>query len=128
MLIISHNLNDVFEVADRIAVLYLGRWPEGPVSEFDTQSAVAGHHHRKGRLATTEQIETAYHGFDLDTHHRGPDPDGSDGDRSRQSLRHEETLEAATQRSTATRSASTSRPGSSGSATATAACCRSSAD
>ena len=25
MLIISHNINDVFEVADRIAVLYLGR-------------------------------------------------------------------------------------------------------
>ena len=25
VLVISHNLNDVFEVADRIAVLYLGR-------------------------------------------------------------------------------------------------------
>ena len=25
VLIVSHNMNDVFEVADRIAVLYLGR-------------------------------------------------------------------------------------------------------
>jgi ABC-type sugar transport system ATPase subunit len=41
VLLISHNLNDVFEVADRIAVLYLGRMAaEGPVSEFDSQSAV----------------------------------------------------------------------------------------
>jgi ABC-type sugar transport system ATPase subunit len=31
VLVISHNLNDVFEVADRIAVLYLGRLVvEGP--------------------------------------------------------------------------------------------------
>jgi D-xylose transport system ATP-binding protein len=41
VLLISHNLNDVFEVADRIAVLYLGRMAaEGAVSEFDSQSAV----------------------------------------------------------------------------------------
>ena len=30
-MVVSHNLNDVFEVADRIAVLYLGRMvAEGP--------------------------------------------------------------------------------------------------
>jgi D-xylose transport system ATP-binding protein len=41
VMVISHNLNDVFEVADRIAVLYLGRLAvSGPVSEFDRQSAV----------------------------------------------------------------------------------------
>ena len=41
VIVISHNLNDVFEVADRIAVLYLGRLVvEGPASEFDRQSAV----------------------------------------------------------------------------------------
>jgi ABC-type sugar transport system ATPase subunit len=41
VLVISHNLNDVFAVADRIAVLYLGRLAAtGPVSAFDTQSAV----------------------------------------------------------------------------------------
>jgi ABC-type sugar transport system ATPase subunit len=59
VLLISHNLNDVFEVADRIAVLYLGRMAvQGPASEFDTQSAVlaittgkTGHE--------TEQSETA---------------------------------------------------------------------
>jgi ABC-type sugar transport system ATPase subunit len=40
-MVISHNLNDVFEVADRIAVLYLGRMvAEGPTSEFDRQSVV----------------------------------------------------------------------------------------
>ncbi|HVN51975.1 MAG TPA: ATP-binding cassette domain-containing protein, partial [Acidimicrobiales bacterium] len=36
VVIISHNLNDVFQVADRIAVLHLGRMvAEGPASEFD---------------------------------------------------------------------------------------------
>jgi ABC-type sugar transport system ATPase subunit len=41
VLVISHNLNDVFQVADRIAVLYLGRLViEGPAADFDTQSAV----------------------------------------------------------------------------------------
>jgi ABC-type sugar transport system ATPase subunit len=41
VLVISHNLTDVFEVADRLAVLYLGRLvTSGPVSEYDTQSAV----------------------------------------------------------------------------------------
>jgi ABC-type sugar transport system ATPase subunit len=41
VLVISHNLIDVFEVADRIAVLYLGRLAvEAPASAFDQQSAV----------------------------------------------------------------------------------------
>jgi D-xylose transport system ATP-binding protein len=41
VLVISHNLNDVFAVADRVAVLYLGRMvAQGPRSEFDTQSTV----------------------------------------------------------------------------------------
>ena len=41
VLVISHNLIDVFEVADRIAVLYLGRLVvSGPASEFDRQSVV----------------------------------------------------------------------------------------
>ena len=30
VLVVSHNMNDVFEVADRIAVLYLGRLVSGP--------------------------------------------------------------------------------------------------
>src|SRR2546421_1330264 len=39
VIVISHNLNDVFEVADRIAVLHLGRMvAEGPASGFDRQS------------------------------------------------------------------------------------------
>ncbi len=41
VIVISHNLTDVFRVADRIAVLYLGRLVlEGPAAEFDTQSVV----------------------------------------------------------------------------------------
>jgi len=41
VMVISHNLNDVFEVADRIAVLHLGRMvAEGPAAEFDRQSVV----------------------------------------------------------------------------------------
>ena len=41
VMVISHNLNDVFEVADRIAVLYLGRMvTEGPASDYDRQSVV----------------------------------------------------------------------------------------
>jgi ABC-type sugar transport system ATPase subunit len=41
VVVISHNLNDVFRVADRLAVLYLGRLvAAGPAAEFDRQSAV----------------------------------------------------------------------------------------
>ena len=41
VMVISHNLNDVFQVADRLAVLHLGRKvAEGPVAEFDLQSVV----------------------------------------------------------------------------------------
>jgi len=41
VILISHNLNDVFTVADRIAILYLGRLVAvGPAAEFDRQSVV----------------------------------------------------------------------------------------
>jgi D-xylose transport system ATP-binding protein len=41
VLVISHNLTDVFRVADRIAVLYLGRLVStGPVADYDTTSTV----------------------------------------------------------------------------------------
>jgi len=41
VMVISHNLNDVFEVADRIAVVHLGRLvTQGPASDFDRQSVV----------------------------------------------------------------------------------------
>ena len=41
VLMVSHNLNDVFEVADRLAVLYLGHLvAAGPASDFDRQLAV----------------------------------------------------------------------------------------
>jgi D-xylose transport system ATP-binding protein len=41
VLVISHNLADVFQVADRLAVLYLGHLvSSGPASDYDTASAV----------------------------------------------------------------------------------------
>jgi ABC-type sugar transport system ATPase subunit len=41
VLVVSHNLNDVFAVADRIVVLYLGQMvAQGPTSEFDASSVV----------------------------------------------------------------------------------------
>jgi len=41
VIMISHNLNDVFAVADRLAVLRLGRMAgAGPVSQFDSRSVV----------------------------------------------------------------------------------------
>jgi ABC-type sugar transport system ATPase subunit len=41
VMVISHNLNDVFEVADRIAVLRLGRMvAQDSISAFDRQSVV----------------------------------------------------------------------------------------
>ena len=41
VIMISHNLNDVFEVADRLAVLRLGEMVgQGPASEFDSRRVV----------------------------------------------------------------------------------------
>ncbi len=41
VLLISHNLTDVFQVADRIAVMYLGNLvSSGPKSNYDMSSAV----------------------------------------------------------------------------------------
>src|SRR6476661_3205455 len=41
VMVISHNLNDVFEAADRVAVLHLGRMvAQDAISAFDRQSVV----------------------------------------------------------------------------------------
>ncbi len=41
VILISHNLNDVFDVADWISILYLGQMvAEGPASDFDPQVVV----------------------------------------------------------------------------------------
>lgn len=41
VLVISHNLVDVFKVADRVAVMYLGNLVScGPIENYDTESAV----------------------------------------------------------------------------------------
>ncbi len=41
VILISHNLNDVFDVADQISILYLGQMvAEGPAEEFDRQVVV----------------------------------------------------------------------------------------
>ena len=50
VLVVSHNLIDVFQVADRVAVLYLGRLVSvGPASEYDTASVVAPDDHGEQR-------------------------------------------------------------------------------
>ena len=47
VMVISHNLNDVFEVADRIAVLHLGRMvAEGPVAGLRPAERDRVHDHR----------------------------------------------------------------------------------
>jgi ABC-type sugar transport system ATPase subunit len=60
VLVISHNLSDVFRVADRLAVLFLGRLvSQGPIADYDTQRAVelittgasSGGHHGAGPVA-----------------------------------------------------------------------------
>jgi ABC-type sugar transport system ATPase subunit len=49
VIVISHNLNEVFAIADRLAVLYLGRMvSSGPIAEYDLQRAV--------ELITTGQL------------------------------------------------------------------------
>jgi D-xylose transport system ATP-binding protein len=41
VMLVSHNLNDVFAVADRVIILYLGNMvAQGPTSEFDPSSVV----------------------------------------------------------------------------------------
>jgi ABC-type sugar transport system ATPase subunit len=41
VMLVSHNLNDVFEVADRVVILHLGRMvAQGPTSDFDPASVV----------------------------------------------------------------------------------------
>jgi ABC-type sugar transport system ATPase subunit len=56
VMLVSHNMNDVFQVADRIAVLYLGRLvTQGPASDYDRSSVVdymtSG---ASGRASTTD--------------------------------------------------------------------------
>jgi ABC-type sugar transport system ATPase subunit len=57
VLVVSHNLTDVFQVANRMAVLYLGGLVSvGPASEYDTSSVVelmtTGGLQRNGRAGT----------------------------------------------------------------------------
>jgi len=41
VIVVSHNLTDVFQVADRLAVLYLGRLVStGPAADYDAASTV----------------------------------------------------------------------------------------
>ena len=60
VIVISHNMNDVFEVADRLAVLYLGRMVAvRPVDELDRRTVVElmtlGRSERLGAAASSDQ-------------------------------------------------------------------------
>jgi D-xylose transport system ATP-binding protein len=58
VMVVSHNLNDVFEVADRIVILYLGRMvAQGPASEFDPTMVVE--YMTTGRSSRTAPARTA---------------------------------------------------------------------
>ena len=58
VIIISHNMNDVFEVADRIAVLRLGRMvTEGPATDYDP--AIVVDYMTTGRTDRTPQAASA---------------------------------------------------------------------
>jgi ABC-type sugar transport system ATPase subunit len=69
VLVISHNLNDVFAVADRIAVLRLGHLvSSGPVEDYDTQSTV--------ELITTGTLNGVVPGSETDAKGASSDPEG----------------------------------------------------
>jgi ABC-type sugar transport system ATPase subunit len=60
VLVVSHNLNDVFAVADRIVVLYLGRMvAQGPASEYDPSSVVDYMTTGRSERATSEAATPA---------------------------------------------------------------------
>jgi ABC-type sugar transport system ATPase subunit len=61
VLMISHNLNDIFEVADRIAILRLGRIvAAGPIADFD--SAVVVDYMTTGRSERAHAGTASSHG------------------------------------------------------------------
>jgi len=69
VIMISHNLTDVFKVADRLAVLYLGRLVAvGPAADFDTNSTVhwmtTGHSMTTGTPAEGRARPHAEEGYD----------------------------------------------------------------
>jgi ABC-type sugar transport system ATPase subunit len=60
VILVSHNLNDVFEVADRLVILHLGHMvAQGPASEFDRASVVdymtTGRSQRRGNGAAASE-------------------------------------------------------------------------
>jgi ABC-type sugar transport system ATPase subunit len=58
VMLVSHNLNDVFAIADRIVVLYLGEMvAQGPASDFDVPSVVG--YMTTGRSGRDEAQPTA---------------------------------------------------------------------
>jgi ABC-type sugar transport system ATPase subunit len=63
VIVISHNLNDVFNVADYIAVVHLGHLvAHGPVGEFDPQTVVelmTTGRHAPARSSAPDRTETA---------------------------------------------------------------------
>ena len=59
VLVISHNLNDVFAVADRLAVLYLGRMvSSGPAANYDTSPRSTDDHGTRPRAPAQRPPKT----------------------------------------------------------------------
>jgi D-xylose transport system ATP-binding protein len=73
VIVISHNLTEVFQVADRLAVLYLGRLvAAGPASAFDTQSAVE-------LMTTGRSARVSGNGYAIDHASAGGRDSGTEG-------------------------------------------------
>ena len=125
VLVVSHNLNDVFAVADQISILYLGRLvAQGPASDFDPQVVVdymtTGQSTRAAAAGAT-----AHDRHDRRARRAGREPEGD------VEAGHAEPSSASTTSSSSpwprtswrTRWATTSRPGGSASVAARAARC-----
>ena len=82
VIMISHNLNDVFAVADRLAVMRLGRLVgAGEISKFDPQLAVElmtiGRSTRQADAASRDAAKTTYSAAPLDEPGSGVDSPAS---------------------------------------------------
>jgi len=78
VMMVSHNLNDVCEVADRIAVLRLGRMvAEGPASDFDP--AIVVDYMTSGRTDRNREPGNGAENGPDNSAADGPGGDGTDG-------------------------------------------------
>ena len=124
VMLVSHNMNDVFEVADRIAVLYLGQLVAlRPAAEMDRADRRRPHDDRASRRGWRRQPEPRRNRLSDDRRRTTPARQDVEVDRGRGPAAREPRCRPS---SPPTRSASTCAHRWPGSRPARAACCRSS--